>query len=891
MARSSVANHLIESKFQPQLGARSQIDRARLALPEALFSGQIKLVSIVAPGGYGKSTLMAQWFHGLNRAGTPSAKATWLNLGDNDNDPARLLRYLYGALGKCVPTLTPEAIGQISRTTNISVLLEDLSIRLAEHDDSILLFLDDVHLITAPEAIQVLEWLLRHGAPQLRFVMGSRYAVGWGLAELRLRGQLIELDQRVLAFNSDEAHDFCAARLTSELDSTAMNALLKKTEGWPAGLELLSLALNETPDDARLIADFTTTERGVFDYLSEVVFGQLPEETRNLVHRLAQFDRFCPDLIRVALGNRTPEKLLADLQWRHLFLIPLDGQGRWFRFHHLVSEYLRRHDPQNEADAVATLTAGGQWLFDQGMTDDAIDCAVRAGQWDLACRWLLSAAEDSAQRLGVGANLIRWIPLIPPDILDRYPQIRLSYVFSLAFKQSASEVEREMAALESLLQRLSKEDQADKSVIDDLSSAIPAQRMLWTALRDDVVALQEKTESWLTTWPNARPRFSGDVVNLAAFACKSNGNIELGLEYCRQARAIHEADNGHFGASFSLIIQALLQLKRGDFRAAELAAQVGLAHVTEHLFGHPEHLAYHHTLLAAVRYEFDDLAGAMQGLEMSRDTLDETGVADMVMLTYLVRARLKFQQGQSDAGLAALQLGRKLGQRRKLPRVVTTLAGEECVWLCRLGSNREALELARAQGFDRSLYPNYDVVADKAMRVAPRLLMAEQPEVAIALLSPALVRASEKGFHHRRVELLILQAGALLRASRKAEAITSWNNATELAERFGYRRVFLDDMDMVTVLAHAARGHEGNSPAAWLKSPASKLVTATEEALTRKELRILKLLESGASNNEIAESLFVSTGTLKWHLHNIYRKLGCKNRSGALAAARKQALM
>jgi len=180
------------------------------------------------------------------------------------------------------------------------------------------------------------------------------------------------------------------------------------------------------------------------------------------------------------------------------------------------------------------------------------------------------------------------------------------------------------------------------------------------------------------------------------------------------------------------------------------------------------------------------------------------------------------------------------------------------------------------------------MVADKAVRVAPRLLMSEQPEMAIAQLGPALVRATEKGFHHRRVELLILQAAALLRSGRTAEALQSWVMALDLGERFGYRRVFLDDIDIVATLNHAARGQDGVKVPSWLKAGPARTAARSEDALTRKELRILKHLETGASNREIADSLFVSEGTLKWHLHNMYRKLECRNRSGAIASARRQ---
>jgi ATP/maltotriose-dependent transcriptional regulator MalT len=895
--RPSPSPSLLEGKFQPQLGARAQVLRARLALPEpeALLAGTVRAVTVVAPTGYGKSTLMAQWFASLAGAARQQVCVAWLNLDENDNDPPRLLRYLYGALGRCVPTLAADAIREISRTANLSVMLEDLSLRLATHERPIVLFLDDAHVLSNPDAIRIVEWLMSHAGARLRFVIGSRQAVGWGQAELRLRGQLLEVDQHALAFDGDEARNFCASRLAHALEPEALSRLLEKTEGWPAAMELLTLALNDAPDAGSLITDFATTERGVLDYLSDAVFGRLPAEQRQLVHQLAQFDRFCADLAATALGQRSPDVLLADLQRRHLFLIPLDRQGRWFRFHHLVGEYLRRHDPRDEAAICATLTAGGQWLFDNGMVDDAIDCAVRARQWDLACRWLMSAAEDSAQRLGDGANLLRWIPAIPRAALDRHPLIRLSHVFSLsfslAFRQNPAEFEREVADLEALARRLAGDPQSDREVVDELLCALPAQRIMWEVLHDQAANLRERTEAWLAAWPSARARYRGDMLNVAAFACKTTGDIDAGLEYLARAEALQESDNSQFGVSWSKVLRALLLLKRGDFRAALEVAELGLLHVRDRLHGHPEHLAYLQAVRAAVLYEFDDTTAAAQALETIPDALDDRGVADFFLLTYLTRARLQFRAGQADAGLTALRLGRRLGQRRSLPRVVVTLAGEECVWLCRLGQVSAAMELARAQDFDRAIHPQYGMVADKAARVAPRLMMAGQPEMAIAQLGPALVRATEKGFHHRRVELLILHAAALLRCGRTAEALQSWRVALELGERFAYRRVFLDDMDIVTTLSHAARGHEGIRQAAWLKPSPLKSGSRGEDSLTRKELRILGLLESGASNREIAASLFVSEGTLKWHLHNIYRKLGCKNRSGALAAARRGGLL
>lgn len=877
----------MEGRFHPQVGARAQVERARLALPRSLLAGPVRCVTLTAQAGYGKSTLMGQWLGSLQCDGTPAA---WLNLDASDNDPARLLTCLCDALGRAVPALVEGSTASvIAQSTEVPVALETLGAALNAQPGPLVLFLDDAQVITNPGAQGILSWLLANPGVNLRTVVGSRHALGWVSAELRVRALLLELDQHALAFDVHEAREFCGSRLAAALDRAALDQLLHKTEGWPAAMELVTLAINDATDPGELVARFATTDRGILEFLGDAVFGRLPADLRRLAHQLAQFDRYCTELAATALD--AGHAAFGELLRRQLFVIPLDRHGRWFRFHHLVGDYLRRHDPRASTAIAADLVRGGRWFHEQGIVDDAIDCAVRAGDWELACQWLDRAAEDSAQRRGDGANLLRWLAAIPGDVLDRYPRIRLSQVFSLVFNRRTPEIERELRELESLAARLESRDTTDPRSAAELRCAVPALRMMWEALRDRVSGLRGQAERWLAEWPGARPHYVGEVCNVAAFACKTEGDIEAGLAYCDRAEAAHASDDNQFGLSWSRVLRALLLLKRGDFRAALESADAGLQHVESRLHGHPELAAYLQAVRAAVWHEFDDPARAAAALEAHPDALDDRGSSDFVLLTHLTRARLQFRAGRPEEGLAALELGRRAGQRLGLRRVSVTLAGEQCVWLWRLGRRAAAIELARSQDFDRTLHPRHDVVADKSARIAPRLVMQDRPELAVAQLGPPLLRATERGFHHRRVELLLLHAAALLRAGRAPEALQSWRIALELGERRGYRRVFLDDMDLVEPLLHAARTQEDIRVPAWLQSAPLRTGSGPEEPLTRKELRILRHLATGASNREIAALLFISEGTLKWHLHNVYRKLGCRNRSGAIAAARREGLL
>lgn len=883
---------VLESKLRPLLGARTPIDRPRLTLPAEIVDGRIKAVVVAAPAGYGKSTLMAQWFESLQDERRSGVSCAWLNLDENDNDPLRLLRYLIAALRVAAPDLVRDSTLDFQGPATTEALLDAIGARLAGVDSKIVLFMDDAHVLMDRQALWIIEWLVRYAADNLRFVIGCRQAPRVGISELRLRGELAEIDQSALAFTNEEAAAFWGQRLLGPLDGGTLSALLEKTEGWAAAIELLALALSDAPDAAQLIADFSGTNRGVVEYLGEVVFGRRGTEQHDDIYRLAQFDRFCADLVAHVCGPGVSIDLLDELQRRRLFLIPLDRHGEWFRFHHLVRDYLRRQvPPRLAAEIRQTLLAGGHWFHSRNLFDDAIDCAVRARDWDLACRWLAASIESKTPRARTGANLSRWIPLIPRDQINRYPQIRIGYMTSLVFLQQRELVERELADFESLLDTWRRAADKDPTIVDGLHGALTLQKLMWRCLRDEGIGMLPQMHDWLERWQSSQPRGLGDALTVAAYACKTAGEIDLGIDYAARAQRTHALEGGHYGVSRGMLLASLLWMKRGDYRAAQAMSEEGLRLVAEKLNGHPEHTAYHHAVLAAVLYEFDDTTRAGQELESELAAVDATSIADVLILIYLTRARLQFLRGDRDAGLEALRLGRGLGVRRELPRLTVTLAGEECVWNCRFGEQAAALDLARQFGFDRADFPIYDMQADKAARVGPRLALSRAPELALTQLEPALKRSETKGFHHRRVELLILQAMALVGCGREEEAAGAWRTALELGERYNYRRVFFDDADIVATLSHALKGNKDVPRPAWLRTKPKTAVTDAEDALTRKELRILKHLESGRSNREIAESLFISEGTLKWHLNNLYRKLGCKNRTGALAAARQRGVV
>ena len=422
------ASPLLETKLYPGVGARQSLARPRLELPAAAANGTCTVVSIVAPAGYGKSTLMAHWY-----ANWPHPRRAWLSLDEQDNAPRRLLRYLVGALKTADPALGNDALAELESEGVVlpAAALESLAVDLAQDDRPLVLFLDDLHVITAEDANGIVDWLVNFAPPSVQFVLGSREAPRLRLGKLRLRGRLLELGQQELAFDDGEIERFCEARMAHALTAAGRAKLAEKTEGWPAALELAAMALQGDANPQALVDDFARTDRNVVEYLREVVFDRLDAGTRRLLHQMAQFDRISAPLVRAATGSVEAEGLLASVKAQSLFLIALDRRGEWYRFHHLVSDYLRGSGER--ASAAAALLAGGRWLYERGHREEAIQCAIRAEAWEVASAWVEAVVEDTAQRYGSHELVLRWLKEIPREWVDRHPIIGLNHAYSLAF--------------------------------------------------------------------------------------------------------------------------------------------------------------------------------------------------------------------------------------------------------------------------------------------------------------------------------------------------------------------------------------------------------------------------------------------------------------------------
>ncbi|MCC4308721.1 LuxR C-terminal-related transcriptional regulator [Alcanivorax marinus] len=464
--------------------------------------------------------------------------------------------------------------------------------------------------------------------------------------------------------------------------------------------------------------------------------------------------------------------------------------------------------------------------------------------------------------------------------------------------------------------KLAASDKPDRKVIDSIDRAVEFQRAMSLGLDDHALDSRDAALAWFKRWSDAPALQQGVMANVLAAGYKGTGELEKGLTAVNIGKKLLTKAEGYFGLAWSFSVEALLLMKRGDYRRAATVCERGLELVRSTLDGHRMHGSVYRTTLACIHYEFDNLDNACSEMKQVLQSINEYGVADFQILATLTEARLYLARGEMEAGLAILREGQERGHQHDQMRTAISLAAEECIWLCRLRKHTEArplaahygLECLRTEGFPQ-LQPGFvtrGLFEDKLSRVTARLVIPEQPLDAAAFLNKAIRRCESLGLDHRRVELLILQAIAYQYANESTEAALCIKQALIRGAEQGYRRVFLDDLpEIAPVLEHIELTEPVPSKSLDLltlllkslrkdKSTVNKEAESEEhliEGLTPRETHILRHLESGLSNREIADAIFISEGTLKWHLHNIYGKLQCKNRSGALIKARSLGLI
>ena len=855
------------------------VPRPRLVerLNDGLAAGS-RLTLVSAPAGSGKTTLIGQWAAGCGRP------VAWLSLDEGDSDPSRFLTYLISALQTVAPGIGDGILTvlQSPQPPPIESTLTALLNELTTIPSAVVLVLDDYHALDAKAVDDALTFLVEHLPPQLHLVIATREDPALPLARLRARGQSTELRAADLRFTSSEAADFLNQVMGLNLTADDIAALETRTEGWIAGLQLAAISLQGREDVAGFISSFAGSHHFVLDYLVEEVLQRQPESIQTFLLRTSILDRLCGPLCDALLadGSVSGRETLEYLDRANLFVVPLDNERRWYRYHHLFAELLGQRRQQaagSAADRDEDHIRASAWFEANGLEIEAFQHAAAGHDVERAERLIEGGGMPLHFRGGL-VPVLHWLESLPTTVLDARPSLWVTYASLLLNWGYSDVIEPKLQAAERALQDAGTDDRTR-----DLVGRIASVRafLAWNPDQvETIIAQSRRALEYLH--PDNLPFRASAVFKLGhAYLLQGDraGARQAFAEVTAMGAASGNTSDETMGSillGHSQTLDNQLVLAAATFRhAIELAA--GLP---------PPRACEAHLGLARVLYEWNDLDAARQhgeqGLQMARQTVN----TDIPVACGVFLARLALAQGDAAGAAAILAEADQATRQHDFVLQVPAIAAAQVLTLLQQGDLAGAAHLAQA----------HDLPLSQA-----RVHLAQgDPSAALAVLEPYRRRVEERAWADEQLKALVLLAVAFDARGERARAMELLDEALAVAEPGGFIRIFLDEgAPMARLLREAlARGVRPeyvrrllaafpDDDAGRAASPATRVAgSRLAEPLSSRELEVLALIATGLTNQEIALRLYLSLHTVKAHARSIYAKLGVSSRTQAVARGR-----
>lgn len=871
---------LIATKLHPPRERRTLVRRSRLlARLTAGLAGRLTLV--MAPAGFGKTTLVADWLTTELPTLDPPPRTAWLSLDEGDNDPARFLMYLVAALQGVAEGLGQGLLAQAQGGALPSP--EQVAAEVVNALDALpypcLLVLDDYHVLHTPLLHEWLTHLLDHTPPTLTLVLTTREEPPLPLPRLRARGHLTEITPQALRFTAPEATHFLNEGMGLHLSADEIAALDAQTEGWIAGLHLAALSLQGQSDPAPFIAAFRGSHRHILDYLAAEVLERQPDALQSFLSQTALLDRLCAPLCDAVTGRTDSQQLLRQIEQRHLFLLPLDDHREWYRYHALFADFLRARLP---ASAHAPLhQAAARWYRAQGFVEEAVR-HVLAGGDETQTVEIVGWAATHALETGEFRALLGWLARLPAEVVQHHLDLATAQGWGLYLAGDLEGAERYATAAEEALPVTPDPD--SRSSLVSLRAFIALAR----GFLDEGIALA--TEA-LALAERAAPSFRSVVLLNLAQAQAQRGTLPAALENYREAARLGQQAGNPFVIVNALANLSLLLDVLGQRREAVALCQQALE-VSGYAQGQPLPAASLALVsLARLLYEANELEQALTSLQEGIALGQRLGMASGSFLGWVLLAQIQQANGEPDAARASLREAATLADNLATFPARAVMESLEADLALRQGNLALAAQWAttvRVASTD-ALHP----AREPAHLTYARLLLAQgKASEAHALLHRLEDAARAAGRNGRLIPIHLLQSMALRALAREPEALSHLAQALALAAPEGTLRPFLDVGAALAPLLSRVR-HVVPAFVAHLLTllPASPLHPTLVESLSERELDVLRLMADGLSNPEIAARLILSVGTVKSHAHHIYGKLGTRNRTEAILQAQRLGLL
>jgi len=856
---------LVTKLFAPQRVVQAV---SRGSLVEQLNNGLArKLTLVCAPAGFGKSSLLGEWAAACRRP------CVWVSLDPGERDLQQFLAYLVAAVQTVDASVGAGAWALLQTTPPPSTesVLGALLNEVSEDLEGLLLVLDDYHLVACEPVDEALAYLIDHLPPQMHVAVATRIEPALPLARLRARGQLTELRQEDLRFGADEAAAFLDQTMALKLSVAHVAVLAARTEGWVAGLQMAAISLRDNRDPEDFIRSFTGSHRFLQDFLLEEVLHRQSPAVQWFLLRTSVLDRMCPELCDAVMQDREGHSMLAYLEEANLFVVPLDAERRWFRYHHLFAELLRQRLAQRES-ASPLLIRASEWYESNGQAVEAFQKAFAASDIDRAIR-LIDGDGMPLYFRGAMAPVVQSLQGLPNSVLDSHPRLWVMLAWSLMISGYPNQM---ALKLQSAVQAL--KHCADDEDPRDLWGQVAALKAWVAVAKHDMPSIHaEAKQAFEGLHPhNQAARTAAHCAQGVAYQFEGNRTA------AKQAYE-HVLSAGQITGNFMFTVVATLglagiQLAENQLHAAAKTYRDILQALTDptHSVACEAHLG-----LARIFFEWNDLdaaeSHALRSSKLAEPMESGVGLSADAMTARVLRVRNRFTEASTLLANAAIA-----AHTRRFTSRLEEIAGLQVQDLVRRGEYAAALELAQ-----RHQLP---------LATAKALSAQGHPQQAMTLLVSYRARMEQAGRADESLKAMVAQAMALHALGSLEESMVVLSEALLLSEPDGFVRTFVDEgQAMATLLT--ALSDRGTLPdytaqllAVWGSTQApgvdlAHLQRIGVEPLSERELDILRLIQQGQSNQGIGESLFLSLHTVKWHNQNIFDKLQVKRRTEAVARA------
>jgi LuxR family maltose regulon positive regulatory protein len=841
------------------------------------------LVVISAPAGWGKTTLVASW---AQQVGRPVG---WISLDEGDNDLARFWSHLIAALQQIRQGVgeaallwfhTQEAPPVEARLT---LLVNDLALA----GEPFVLTMDDVHCIRSPVVHDSLAFFVEHLPPNVHLIMTSRSDLPLPLSRWRASRRLVEIDSQDLRFATAESAEFLEKVMGLDLTLEQVTALVDHTEGWVAGLQLAALALQRMPSQQgsenfdQFIGSLGGGSSYIFEYLCEEVLARQEPEIQEFLLKTSVLERLSGELCEAVTEVGDSQRILELLEHNKLFIVSLDLERHWYRYHHLFRDFLYSQLTRTWPDVVIDLhRRAAQWYSASRLPHEAVPHALVAKDYELAGRIIMEYANDLWRREEMG-TLRTWLEALPGELRERYPDLCLFHAWSLFFTLGLDEMGSLVTRAKELL------DNGEPALGDfstgELRGILAVIQASIRAFQKNYDATFEFSQVALAQLPPEQEDWRYAALVPAGLAYHFRNDTASAVRAFEEAVTLKRGTGNRFGGAFAMSWLARLYMIQGRLHRAKEVYEEAIVLATGKV-GKPLPIgAWAMAGLGEISYQWDDLELAEKYFNDSLEL--STQITPATAPPYIPLARLAHARGDLHSAEAFFSQAVRLAESAGPPFY------KEQVGLCRAWVALQQGDLATLEQWipERGLelaQPSPQREAEHVMAVRILIALQDYPG-AIELSERLLGIAGAAGRDEVVIELLILQSLALQGQNRLDTALAALERSITLASQEGHVRLFVDEGEAVLRLLRLIVARFGATDYSARLLGAFTRKSETLNALNEREMEILRLLATGMSNKEIGETLFITVGTVKWHTNHIYRKLEVKNRGQAVAKARE----